>query len=128
MSKKKEEKNILDMVPIRCYKWGEKEHVFVFVPRFRSRLGQKFCRLLKKNPTYKVNLDDRSSDAWKLCDGKRTVREIAVELEKKYKEKVEPANVRVAELCNILESNQLIRYKNPKSHSDSAEGVANGPN
>jgi hypothetical protein len=128
MAKKKETKNILDLVPIRCYKWEEKEGVSVFVPRFRSKLGQKFCRFVKKDPNYKVNLDDRSSDAWKLCDGKRTVREIALELEKKYKEKVEPANVRVAELFNILESNRLIRYKNPKNHSDMAEGVENGPN
>ena len=128
MAKKKEEKNILNMIPVRNYKWEEDEHVCVFVPRFRSRLGQKFCRLVKKNPNYKVNLDDRSSDAWKLCDGRRTVREIAVELEKKYKEKVEPSNVRVAELFNILESNRLIRYKNPKNHSDSAKGVENGSN
>lgn len=128
MAKKKDVKNILDMVPIRCYKWEEKEHVSVFVPRFRSKLGQKFCSLIKKDPNYKVNLDDRSSDAWKLCDGKKTVREIAVELEKKYKEKVEPANVRVAELFDILEANRLIRYKNPKNHSDYAEGAENGPN
>jgi hypothetical protein len=128
MVKKKNAKNILNMVPIRCYEWEEKEQVSVLVPRFRSKIGQKFCRLVKKDLNYKVNLDERSSDAWKLCDGKRTVGDIAIELEKKYKEKVKPANVRVAELFNILESNRLIRYKNPENHSDSGKGMENGPN
>jgi hypothetical protein len=117
MVKKKNVKNILNMVPIRNYQWEEKEKVSVLVPRFRSKIGQRFIRLLKKDIHYKVNLDDRSSDAWKLSDGMRTVKEIAVILEKKYGEKVEPANERVAELFNILESNRLIRYKNPKNHS-----------
>jgi hypothetical protein len=117
MARKKNKKNILNMIPVRNYEWEEAENVSVLVPRFRSWLGQKFCKLIKKEPTYKVNLDDRSSDAWKLSDGKRTVLDIAKELEKKYKEQVEPANLRVAELFNILEANKLIRYKNPENHS-----------
>jgi hypothetical protein len=127
MARKKKIKNILNMIPVRNYEWEEKEKVSVLVPRFRSKIGQKFCKMIKKETTYKVNLDDCSSDAWRLCNGKRTVLEIAKELEKKYKEKVEPANLRVAELFNILEANKLIRYKNLKSHSDYAEGVENGP-
>lgn len=125
MAKKKDKRNILDMIPVRNYKWEEGETVTVLVPRFRNRLGQKFCRLIKKDPNFKVKLDDRSSDAWKLSDGKRTVLDIAKELEKKYKERVEPANIRVAELFNILEANKLIRYNNLKNHSYNAEGAEN---
>jgi hypothetical protein len=124
---KKNRKNILRMIPVRNYEWEEKERVSVLVPRFRSKLGQRFCRLIKKEPTFKVNLDERSSDAWKLADGERTVLEIAKELEKKYKEKVDPANIRVSELFNIMESNKLIRYKNIENHSQPAEGAENGP-
>jgi hypothetical protein len=125
MAGKQSKKNILNMIPIRNYEWEDGETVSVLVPRFRGKLGQKLCKFLKKEPTYKVNLDDRSSDAWKLSDGERRVLDIARELEKKYKERVEPANVRVAELFNILEANKLIRYKNLKNHSESAEGVEN---
>lgn len=127
MTKKKEKRNILEMVPVRNYEWEEKEKVSVLVPRFRSRLGQRFCKLIKKESTYKVNLDERSSDAWKLSNGKRTVLEIARELERKYGEKVEPANVRVAELFQIMESNKLIMYKNIENHSEKREGKENGP-
>lgn len=127
MAKKKDKRNILSMIPVRNYEWEEDETVSVLVPRFRSKVGQKFCKLIKKETNFKVKLDDRSSDAWKLSDGKRTVLDIAKELEKRYKERVEPANLRVAELFNILEANKLIRYKNLKNHSYDAEGAENDP-
>ncbi len=117
MARKKDKKNILNMIPVRNYEWEEKENVSVLVPRFRSWLGKRICRFLKKEPNYRVNLDERSSYAWKLSDGKRTVSDIAKELEKKFKEEVEPANVRVANLFQIMESNKLIRYKNIENHS-----------
>ena len=126
MAGKKNPKNILNMIPVRNYEWEEKETVSVLVPKFRGKIGQRFCRLIKKEITYKVNLDERSSDAWKLSNGKRTVLDIAKELGKKYKEQVEPANSRVAELFNILEANKLIRYKNLENHSDSTGKVENG--
>jgi hypothetical protein len=117
MAGKKDKKNILDLIPVRNYKWEEKENISVIVPRFRSWLGKRICKFLKKDPHYRINLDERSSLAWKLSNGKRTVLDIAKELEKKFKEEVEPANVRVAELFQIMESNKLIRYKNIENHS-----------
>ncbi len=117
MARRKDRKNILKMIPVRNYEWEEKEIVSVLVPRFRSGFGKRICRFLKKDLHYKVNLDERSSYAWKLSNGKRTVLEIAKELEKKFNEEVEPANVRVVELFQIMESNKLIRYKNIENHS-----------
>ena len=117
MARKKDRKNILKMVPVRNYKWEEKENISVLVPRFRSGFGKRICRFLKKDLHYRVNLDKRSSYAWKLSDGKRTVLDIAKEMKKKFKEEVEPTNVRVVELFQIMESNRLIRYKNIENHS-----------
>lgn len=112
MGRKKETKNILDMIPLRSYEWEEKEGtISIKVPKFRSKLGDKFCGLIKKERTYKVNLDEYGSYAWKLCDGKRTVREIGDSLKEKFGEKVEPVYERVAELFNIMEANRLISYK-----------------
>jgi hypothetical protein len=87
MAGKKDKKNILDLIPVRNYKWEEKENISVIVPRFRSRLGKWICKFLKKDPHYRINLDERSSLAWKLSNGKRTVLDIAKELEKKFKGK-----------------------------------------
>lgn len=112
MGRKKESRNILDMVPVRAYEWEEKDTVTIKVPRFKTKIGQKFCRLIKKKPTYNVNLDRYGSEAWKLCDGNKTVRAIGNALKEKFGEDVEPINERVAELFNIMEANKLICYKN----------------
>jgi hypothetical protein len=128
MRKQKETPNILDMIPVRRYKWVEKDNVCVKVPRFRSRLGNKLCDFLKKDPTYNVNLDKHGSFVWKLCDGKRTVREIGKSLSEKYGEEVEPVNERLGELFNIMEANKLIMYKKVDSDSSKKGGSINGDN
>jgi len=112
MVREKETQNILDMIPLRSYEWEEKgETISVKVPKFRSKLGQKFCSLIKKKRTYRVNLDEYGSYVWKLCDGRRTVREIGNSLKEKFGEDLEPVYERVAELFNIMEANKLISYK-----------------
>jgi hypothetical protein len=118
VKEKNEAKNVLDMIPVRILEWEEKETVIVKAPRFRSYIGRKFCKLLKKEPTYNINLDKVGSAAWKLCDGERTVRAIGKTLLEKFGDEVEPINERVAELFNIMEANKLITYKRQDSDSD----------
>jgi hypothetical protein len=129
MTRKKEAENILDKVPQRMHEWEEDEEkgtVIVKLPRFRSRLGKKFCSLIKKEQTYNVKLDEKNSYVWKLCDGKRKVREIAESLLEKYGDEVKPVNERVGELFHIMESNRLITYKNKKDDLGDAGGIKNG--
>lgn len=118
MKKKTEAINVLDMIPVRILEWEEKETVIVKAPRFKSYLGKKFGKLVKKEPTYNINLDKVGSVAWKLCDGERTVRAIGKALLEKFGEEVEPMSERVAELFNIMEANKLITYKRKDSDSD----------
>ncbi len=126
MARKKEAQNILDMIPVRSYEWEEKENVIVKVPRFRSRLGQKFCKLIKKDRTYNVNLDKYGSEAWKMCDGKRTVRAIGKALKEKFGEEIDPVYERMGEFFNIMEANRLITYKKMNLISGDVEGADNG--
>ncbi|MEE9151115.1 MAG: PqqD family protein [Thermoplasmata archaeon] len=126
MAKKKETRNILDMIPFRLNEWGEKETVTVKVPRFKSKLGKKFGKLVKKESTYNVNLDKFCSFVWKLCDGKRTVKEIGLILDKEYGEEVEPVYERLAELFNIMEANKLIIYKRVNNDSHRKGETKNG--
>lgn len=58
--------------------------VRILVPKFRSKIGEKFCKMLGKETTFEVNLDEKGSLIWKLCDGNYTVEEILKELEKKF--------------------------------------------
>ena len=126
MARKKERRNILDLIPVRSYEWEEKGKVIVKVPRFRSRLGRRFCRLIKKKQTYDVNLDKLGSEAWKMCDGKRTVREIARALKEKFGDEIHPVHERLGEFLNIMESNRLITYKSMNNVSADAKGADNG--
>jgi hypothetical protein len=129
VARKKETKNILDMVPHRIYEWEEDEKkgiVIVKMPRFRSRLGKKFCSAIKKDQTYNVKLDEKNSFIWKLCDGKRSVREISESVLDKYGDDVEPVYQRVGELFHIMESNRLITYKKKKNDLGNAGGSEDG--
>ena len=114
MAREKETRNVLDMIPEREHEWEEKKDkgtVTLKMPRFKSRVGRWFCRQIKKEPTVNVNLDKYGSEAWKLCDGERTVRAIGKALSEKFGKDVEPINERIAELFNIMEANKLITYK-----------------
>jgi hypothetical protein len=129
VARKKGTEIILDMVPQRAYEWEEDEKkgiVIVKIPRFRSRLGKKFCSLIKKDQTYNLKLDEKNSYIWKLCDGKRSVKEIAKSLLDKYRDDVEPVYQRVGELFHIMESNRLITYKKKKDDLGDAGGRQDG--
>jgi len=124
MTHQEEQENLLDKIPVRNHKWEEESEkeggdpiVKIKIPRFKSKVGKKFCKWIKKSQTYGVKLDRRGSMAWRLCDGKNTVRFIAERLQEKFGEEVEPAHERVAELLAIMELNGLITYKNVKDDS-----------
>jgi hypothetical protein len=46
------------------------------VPKFTSKIGKSFCRVLKKENVFKANLDKLGSAIWKQCDGTKSVKEI----------------------------------------------------
>jgi len=67
------------------FEWLEEEgKVKVKVPKFKSKMGEKFCKLLGRENVFTVNLDEKGSLIWKLCDGEHTVEEILRELEENF--------------------------------------------
>ena len=67
------------------FEWFEEEgKVKIKVPKFKSRIGEKFCKLLGRENTFTANLDEKGSLIWKLCDGNHTVEDILKELEKEF--------------------------------------------
>lgn len=107
---KKGDANVLDMTPKRTRKWKRGEKVTILVPRARSVLGRHFIDALGMKSVYTVNLDEYGSAVWKLCDGKRTVREIGKELRKGFGEKVEPLYDRLSVFISIMNREELIRF------------------
>jgi len=50
--------------------------VVITVPKFTSNFGKSFCKTLKRDNTFKANLDKLGSSIWKQCEGTKTVKEI----------------------------------------------------
>jgi hypothetical protein len=50
--------------------------VVITVPKFTSNVGKSFCKTLKRDNTFKANLDKLGSTIWKQCEGTKTVKEI----------------------------------------------------
>lgn len=93
MLKKKNKKQIPDeflrLKPKRLdFEWytTEENLVRIKVPKFKSKFGRAFCRLIRKEDTFEANLDEIGSFIWKECDGKKTVKKILEKLKKGFPE------------------------------------------
>jgi hypothetical protein len=104
--------DILDRIPSRDRDFlVEEEKVIVLVPRFDGPLGSWITKRLS-NPCYRVRLDQFGTEVWNLCDGRKTVREIASTLRQKFGEDIEPAEERVAGFVQRLDRGRCIRLPN----------------
>ncbi len=103
--------NLLDMYPLSRHRAScdESGLIKIEVPKFSNAFGKAFCSLLKLRKMYVVKLDEIGSFIYRLCDGKMSVRQIIVESEKHFGERIEPCVARVSEFISSLEKNGLIR-------------------
>ena len=79
----------LNFKPVKeNFEWFETEDnlVRIVVPKFKSKPGKKFCKLLGKDDTFTANLDRIGSVVWENCDGRHSVKEILEILEKEFPE------------------------------------------
>jgi len=58
--------------------------VVITVPKFTSNFGKSFCKVLKRDNTFKANLDKLGSTIWKQCEGTKTVKEILEVVTKEF--------------------------------------------
>ena len=103
-----------DMVPCHAMPWEltEYETVRVLVSRYGDgRIGKFLERHLKASPI-RIKLDEFGSAAWQLCNGRRPLREIAVAMEKKFGERIQPVEQRVAWYFQDLARKQLVTWAN----------------
>jgi len=79
----------LNFKPVKeNFEWFKTEEnlVRIVVPKFKSKLGKKFCKLLGKDDTFTANLDRIGSVVWENCDGRHSVKDILEILEKEFPE------------------------------------------
>jgi len=75
--------------PIRLdFTWEIKEDgiVVIKVPKFNSKYGKSFCKIIKKENSFSANLDRLGSSVWKYCDGTNSVKKILDNLLKEFPE------------------------------------------
>lgn len=58
----------------------------ISVPKFTSKFGKSFCKVLKKENVFSANLDKLGSTIWTLSDGTKTVKEILEVITKEFPE------------------------------------------
>ena len=108
----KQQHNLLELIPKPAVdsETSEKQTVNLLLPRYgEGRIGKFLERHLKSTPI-KVKLDEFGSEVWQLCNGRRRVSEIGHVLEKKFGEKVEPVNDRLALFFKQLERGKCIQW------------------
>ncbi|MEM0466296.1 MAG: PqqD family protein [Candidatus Thermoplasmatota archaeon] len=77
----------LTYVPHRGdFSWTETSDglVHITVPKFTSKLGISFCKLLRRENTFTARLDQYGSFIWKLCDGKTSVQTILERVQQQF--------------------------------------------
>lgn len=118
MKKKKQQKNYLDLAPVRSaeltWKRGEDGMIVLEVENTGvfNRIAQKF---FKRPKVTKVHMEEYGSFLWPLIDGERSVMELADLQKAEFGEEVEPLYPRVVKYMQIMESYHFIRFKNDSS-------------
>ena len=113
MSRKKDELNLLELVPSR--NWGhsvdEAGRVVVDMPRFHIAWMQRLLVPRSKSPFIRVNLDDFGSHVWLRCDGATSIGAIAESLIAEFGEKVQPVHERLAVFIRQLRQRGFITLR-----------------
>ena len=112
--RKRADINLLDLVPRRTaeHEIDGERIVTVLMPRFKNRLLKRLLVPRYRSPHIKIKLDEIGSETWLLCDGRRTVGEIAALMRERFGERIEPCHDRLALFFKQLERAEFIRYVN----------------
>jgi hypothetical protein len=105
--------NFLDFVPVRRVDSETRGDgcLTLLRPKFvRGPLARWVQPRLAK-PFYKVHLDAIGSAVWEQIDGARTVGEIAIDLERRFGDRVKPAHQRVSMFVGELARGRMVELK-----------------
>lgn len=106
--------NLLILVPKHQLKWQENSDgkVELLKPKFSNERVQHIFSKLMKQTHFKIKLDGLGSTVWKLIDGKKTVEEIGIELQRQFSDEVEPVYERLGQFIGQLHRSKFISIHN----------------
>ncbi len=104
--------NYLELTPVRTkeYSVDSENKVVVIIPKFTNKFMVDNIVPKIKHPDIKINLDELGSSAWLAIDGKKKVKEIAVDLHKQFGEKINPVDERLTKFLTQLYEQSLITF------------------
>lgn len=107
MKNKQQKPNYLEKIPVRNPEitWKTDENGIVTLEIQNKGIANRIAQKLLKKPkiTY-IHLDENGSFVWPLIDGKKSVMDIAQEVDAHFGEKAHPLYERLVKFFQILES------------------------
>jgi hypothetical protein len=116
--KNKKSENYLDMIPFHNEKYGwkqDEEHIVTILVENKgvfNRMAQKF---LKKPKVSQIHLEEMGSFIWLQMDGKRSVYDIAQQVQQEFGEKAEPLYDRLVTYLRMLQDYEFVRVRSAQA-------------
>lgn len=114
MKNKKQEKNYLDLIPIKnnSIVWsGDSDGLITLEIQNKGVFNRIAQKLFKKPPVTYIHLDENGSFVWPLIDGERDINTIGKLVDGHFGEKAHPLYERLVKFFEILKSYGFITFK-----------------
>jgi hypothetical protein len=110
VARTRDERNLLELRPLRNLEWEEGENgtVVLLIPKFRNSWMKRWVVPRLRKPDFRVKTDRVGSFVWKRCDGTSTVLEIAGAMEREFGPGFDPAHDRICGFIRQLTKNDCI--------------------
>ena len=106
-------RNILNFRPKKALhvKYYKKHGKFL-LEITRDTLIDRLCQKIFKVPGKStLELDDIGNKVWSLCDGEKTLGEVATSIQAEFGSRIEPALPRLMTFMRLLHNNRLITWE-----------------
>ncbi len=110
---KKTDVNYLDKIPVHPegIPWSKDENGIVTLEienkGFFNKIAQKF---FKRPKTSYIHLDKTGSFVWPLIDGKKSISDLAADVDAEFGEEAHPLYERLAQFFRVLDSYKFISW------------------
>jgi hypothetical protein len=110
VARKRDDRNLLELKPLRNLEWeeGENDAVVLLIPKFRHPWMRKWVVPRLKRPDFHVKTDRLGSFVWRKCDGKSTVLEISDAMGREFGADFDPAHDRICGFIRQLAKNDCV--------------------
>lgn len=111
--KKKQETNYLEKIPVHPegISWKTDESGIVTLEIENKGVMNRICQVLfKKSKVSYIHLDKTGSFVWPLIDGKKSIAELAADVDAHFGEEAHPLYERLAQFFRVLDSYKFISW------------------